>query len=373
MESTILHIASWYPNPQDEKLGNFVEEHLKAINPYHKVVVLSAFEADKAEVHVEHEPFMQVQVRYRKKWPVLSHYRALQKGYKFLLESGYQFHLAHLHVCWPSGIAFLGFLKKLPFIITEHYSGYKKERRHEWSARAQKMALKVFNKAEVFCPVSEDLGLALQDFGFKGRTQVIGNVVDKSIFQFQALSSEQGPFRLLHISSLQQETKNISGILNAFAKALRDDPELHLSIGGDGDLKKLEREISLRKIPAQNIEVLGAMDRTEVAAQMAASNAFLLFSFIENQPVVLLESLSVGRPVIATKVGGIPDFIGPEEGLLVHANEEAELVKAIHQLKAEYGKFSLERLAKKANDTHSFEAIGKKFAAIYASVLPSKP
>ncbi len=373
MQSNILHIASLYPNPRDERLGNFVEEHLKAIDPFHKVVVLSAFEADKAEIVVEKKPFLQVQVRYRKKWPILSHYLALRKGYKYLKDSGHQFQLAHLHVCWPSGIVFLGFLKKLPFIITEHYSGYKKERRHEWSPRAQKIALRIFNKAEVFCPVSNDLGLALKDFGYKGDVKVIGNVVNDSIFQYEPLSSNEKLFRLLHISSLQQETKNIKGILNAFAAAVQDDPDLHLSIGGDGDLDLLRKEISIRNIPFKNIEVLGAMHRDEVAHQMAQSNAFLLFSFIENQPAVLLESLCIGRPVIATKVGGIPDFIGSEEGLLVKPNDETGLVQAIHQLKAEYNKYALEGIAKKAKETHSFEAIGKKFATLYASVLPSKP
>ncbi|QNR23526.1 glycosyltransferase [Croceimicrobium hydrocarbonivorans] len=308
---------------------------------------------------------------YKKKWPVQSHYKALERGYRHLQKIGFQFKLAHLHVSWPSGIAFQGFLKQLPYVITEHYSGYQKSRRHEWSRLAQHMARRIMNKAQVVCPVSKQLANSLQEFGVDSKLEIVGNVVNTHIFNFQELKASDAKFRLLHISSLQQETKNIKGILSGFKKALEKDPELHLSIGGDGDIIWLNKQIEAHKIPSGNIQVLSALSREEVAQQMSRTNAFLLFSFIENQPVVLLESLCLGRPVIASKVGGIPEFIGTEQGILVESKNEEALAEAILQLKEDFRNFDLQSISIAAQALYSYSAIAEEFRQLYLSVRPS--
>lgn len=367
----ILHIASWYPNPSDPRLGNFVEEHLKAIDRKIPVVLLTAFESTKNEIVISEEPFLHLQVLYQKKWPVQSHYKALESGYQRLLQMGHEFKLAHLHVSWPSGIAFQGFLKKLPYIITEHYSGYQKERRQEWSRLAQHMAKRIFNDAQVICPVSQQLANSLIDFGVKSTIEVIGNVVDTNIFKYQAPKPKSGYFRFLHISSLQQETKNWEGLLRGFKLALTKDEQLNLSIGGDGDLDKLKATLKSLQIPAQNYHILPAMSRAEVAQEMADSDAFVLFSFIENQPVVLLESLCSGRPVIATKVGGIPEYIKKKQGLLVESKDEQALAYALLEMKASYQDYDPAALAIAAQSRYSFDAIAEQFYQVYLSVRPS--
>lgn len=369
-EISVLHIASWYPNPQDERLGNFVEEHLKALKEKQAVVVLSAFEAQEEKIEIKEEPFLQIQVHYQKKWPIWSHYQALKRGYLYLMNKGHLFDMAHLHVTWPSGIVFLGFLKKLPFVITEHYSGYQKSRLHEWSRWGQFLALRIMNRASLVLPVSKQLGDSLKSFGVSTEQKVIGNVVDPKTFHYQVPEAPDTPFRLLHISSLQEETKNIKGLIAGFARALAKDEDLHLSIGGDGDLDRLKMELKRQSIPTSQYTILPALSRQEVAEVMAASHAFVLFSHIENQPVVLLESLCVGRPIIATKVGGISEFIGPNEGLLVAPKNESELAEAILSLKQNYPQYALEDLAKSAQAKHSFAAIAEEFRSCYTNVRP---
>lgn len=369
--STILHIASWYPNPADPRLGNFVEEHLKAINTKLPVVLLSAFEHEEEKMILTEEPFVHLQVLYRKKWPVQSLYKALESGYRRLEQMGYQFKMAHLHVSWPSGIVFQGFLKELPYIITEHYSGYQSKRRHEWSRLAQQMAKRILNRAQAVCPVSNQLAQSLREFGVKSTIEVIGNVVNTQVFAYQPQRRQAGFFRFLHISSLQQETKNVLGLLKGFALALNRDPNLNLSIGGDGDLSWLRAQIEVLDIPAPNFRILPAMSRAEVAQEMGESDAFVLFSFIENQPVVLLESLCLGRPVIATKVGGIPEYIKKEQGLLIPSEDEEALAQAFLNMKANYHQYDAAALSIAAQSRYSFEAIAEEFIQLYLSVRPS--
>ncbi len=346
-----------------------MEEHLKAINLHHPVVVLSAFENETDEINIKEEPFLEVQVLYRKKWPIYSHYKALKKGYQVLLDRDYNFDLAHLHVCWPSGIVFLGFLKRLPFIVTEHYSGYQSYRRSEWSRFAQALARRVLNRAKIVCPVSNQLGQAFHEFGVKTPQVVVGNTVDTDLFHFSP-KTESDTFQICHISSLQEKTKNIKGILRAFEMALKQEPNLKLAIGGDGDLERLKELIKQKRINMNQIEILGAMSREEVKATMAANHAFLLFSFVENQPVVILESLCLGRPVLASKVGGIPEILDEENGILVDSRDEEGLAEAILEMKRNYSQYTLENISQEAIENYSYVAIGKKFAGLYASVRP---
>lgn len=355
--------------PQDPRLGNFVEQHLLAIHKQEPVVLLTAFAAAEDKIEFKQDPFPQVQVLYKKRWPILDHYRALKRAYSFLKDKGYKFELGHLHVCYPSGMVFLGFLKKLPFVITEHYSGYQSSRRHEWSKWAQTIALRIFNRASYVAPVSIALGHSLQVFGVKSPMQAVGNVVNTEVFKFTP-APEAKPFKLLHISSLQEKTKNIQGLLRGFKMALEKDPQLFLSIGGDGSLKELRDKIERAQLPEGSYEILAAMSPEEVAEKMAASHAFLLFSFIENQPVVLLESLCAGRPFISSKVGGISEFSDESNAILVEPRNEKALSEAILQMKGQYDSYDLVEISHKAHAEHGQEAIADKFSKLYSSARP---
>ncbi len=365
----ILHIASWYPNPQDPRLGNFVEQHLLALKAQgESICLLSAFPGSRPEIIYKAKPFPQVQVLYRKRGPVLSHYLALKRGFSFLQEQGFELDFAHLHVCHPSGIAFLGFLRKMPFVISEHYSGYQVIRQHEWSKVSQRIARRTFNKARVVAPVSEALGNSLRDFGVKSTIEAIGNAVDPEVFQYQAPEGAE-EFRFLHISSLQEHTKNISGIVNAFAAFAEEQQAVKLVIGGDGDRLELRSALEAKLSP-DKYEILATMNPQEVAEEMRKSQAFLLFSNVENQPVVLLESLCIGRPVIASNVGGISEVIDEQNGILVEAGNQNALGNAMVKMMEDYARYDLAKISQAAQQRHSYRAIAQRFKALYASVRP---
>lgn len=355
--------------PDDPRLGNFVEQHLLAIQATNPVVLLTAFPAAKNEVHYKEEPFPQVQVLYKKRFSLLSHHQALKKGYRFLRSQGHQFDFAHLHVCHPSGIAFLGFLRKLPFVVSEHYSGYQAIRHEEWSKLGQKLARLVFNKARLILPVSKALGQTLSDFGVNQRFKVIGNVVNTALFNYQGSPSSK-EFSFLHISSLQEHTKNILGLLRAFKAYQEAGGKAKLKIGGDGDTGTLKKQVESAGIDFSKVEILEAMSSEEVSAQMQASHCFVLFSRVENQPVVLLEALCSGRPFIATKVGGIPEIGDASNCLLIDSGDENALTQSLFRMEKEYAQYKLSEIAEKAAALHGKAAISAAFAEVYANVRP---
>jgi len=101
---------------------------------------------------------------------------------------------------------------------------------------------------------------------------------------------------------------------------------------GDGPLRRLiEDAVQNAQLERQVIFVgWGTGDR--VKAEILNARALILPSFSENMPVVIMEAMALGRPVISTYVAGIPELIQPgQTGWLVPASDEGELAEAMHQ------------------------------------------
>jgi glycosyltransferase involved in cell wall biosynthesis len=112
----------------------------------------------------------------------------------------------------------------------------------------------------------------------------------------------------------------------AFA-ALEQVDGVTLLVAGDGELRgELERKAGAR------VRFLGPLGRERVLELLAAADAALLSSSWENFPHVLVEALAAGTPVIATRVGGVPEIVEDGvNGLLVAPNDVAELAGAIRR------------------------------------------
>jgi colanic acid/amylovoran biosynthesis glycosyltransferase len=79
-----------------------------------------------------------------------------------------------------------------------------------------------------------------------------------------------------------------------------------------------------------NISITGWVNGERVKSEIIAARALVLPSFSENMPVVIMEAMALGRPVISTYIAGIPELVRPEEtGWLVPAGDEVELAEAM--------------------------------------------
>ena len=123
--------------------------------------------------------------------------------------------------------------------------------------------------------------------------------------------------------------KGIFDLLEA-AHLLRGSvPQVRLECAGDGDLAKVAR-YALALNLGTRVSLPGWIDRSGARALMRRASVFVLPSYAEALPVSLLEAMAEGCPVIATRVGGIPDVITDEvDGLLVPAGNPEALAAAI--------------------------------------------
>jgi glycosyltransferase involved in cell wall biosynthesis len=130
--------------------------------------------------------------------------------------------------------------------------------------------------------------------------------------------------------------KNTDAVLEAFQRLASDGIEAYLCMVGDGpDREKVERRAHELGIVRRCL-FLGYQE--QVAPYYAAFDAMILPSVNEGTPVSAMEALAAGRPVVATRVGGIPDVVADgEDGFLVRPGETGELAEQLARLARDPG------------------------------------
>jgi colanic acid/amylovoran biosynthesis glycosyltransferase len=120
-------------------------------------------------------------------------------------------------------------------------------------------------------------------------------------------------------------------LLDAFAAVARtaDSSKLRLTLIGDGSLRpQIEQKIKDLGL-AGIVHLAGWRSGPQIREEILASRAMILPSFAEGLPVVLMESLALGRPVISSWVAGIPELVTPSCGWLAPPGDVEGLVTAI--------------------------------------------
>lgn len=107
--------------------------------------------------------------------------------------------------------------------------------------------------------------------------------------------------------------KGVALLIDAFARIRAAHPAAHLTLVGDGpERAALEARAAALGL-GQAVTFTGYLGQAEVAAQLDASDVFVLPSFAEGVPVVLMEAMASRRPVIGPRVAGVPELV--EDGV----------------------------------------------------------
>ncbi|MBA2355658.1 MAG: glycosyltransferase family 4 protein, partial [Acidobacteria bacterium] len=179
--------------------------------------------------------------------------------------------------------------------------------------------------------VSPSAGFGLQCLPALGqaasRLTVIHNGVDRT--EFVAAAQPRDPATVLTIASLDP-WKGIHVLLRAIAVVRQHVPQIRLKIAGAGpewaQLTALTASLGL----GDCVEFLGYQDRASVRQLLSTCSVFVLPSLSEPFGIVVLEALAAGAPIVASRVGGIPELVKHRvHGLLVTPGDEQELAAAI--------------------------------------------
>ena len=370
----ILFISSWYPTHLEPNNGNFVQRHAEAVSLLHNVEVLHAI-GDfnlKSNYLIESKEINGIKtviVFYKNtNKPVVNFYRRM-KAYSIGFKKVIFPDLVHANVL-HNNLFFVVYLQKkfkIPFVVTEHWTALQKESHHKTSIVILKTAKFIGNQARFILPVSNNLKQSLVLLGIKTPMKLVSNVVDTEVFNFKEIVGHSKDFKFLHISSLIPR-KNPDKIIKAVHRLRIEGFPVQLNIGGDGDEVALQSLI--KELRAESyISVFGTLTYNQVAEKMQQSDCFVLFSDNETQGCVILESYACGKPVIATMVGGVPEFVSPEKGILIEPHDEEGLYKAMKEMIKIRTQYSPNVLREFVVDKHSQESICRQFTKIYDQVL----
>jgi glycosyltransferase involved in cell wall biosynthesis len=153
----------------------------------------------------------------------------------------------------------------------------------------------------------------------RGKTEVVDSGVD--LDRFNVLPRENGSDApsFVCVGSLS-ERKNVVRLADAFARLEGGT----LTFVGDGPLRpRLERRAGVR--------VTGRVPHAEVPGHLAAADVVCAPSLIEPFGQAILEAMACGRTVVATRIGGPPEFVPNGAGILVDPLDEAGIARALAQ------------------------------------------
>ena len=384
----VLHIASWYPSKKHGSLGNFIQRHVGAVAKKHESEVWYAAPVSNespllgtSEV-IQRDGFLE-RIAYPKatKPGVRAMTRALLKmvpGEKIAMPD-----LVHLHVAFPAGRAarMLSESWDVPLVITEHWTAYHDSQHIPLWRKISMRRTAAY--ASAFCPVTDQLGEKMREFKMLNRKgnsvyTTVPNVVDTEMFTMTSANEVKGEaVRLLHVSSLDESQKNITGILHTLATLRRSQPEFKFCatfVGGNDSEKvgKLRTYAASLGLTETCVTFTGPLSSEEVAKCMQSADALVLFSRNENFPCVIAEAWASGVPVISTDVGGISEHLVEESGrgILIQSEDESGLREAILSL-GDGAKFNSVEIRKYATKHFSVEAISEAFDKVYREALKS--
>jgi glycosyltransferase involved in cell wall biosynthesis len=375
----ILFLASWYPNKAIPTLGNFIQRHAEAVATRHHVTVLYvcllADQQEKWKVEESLENGVRTILVYGKKgkfgwWKKILGFR---KGIEWLKKGNrFQFDLVHQNVIWPDGWQAWWLKRKegIPYVITEHWTGFDQSIRNDQSAFLKPLAKLVAGGASAICPVTNNLAEVMRKFGLQGRYVIVPNVVDTSIFHPAQIAGSTQKF--LHVSTLNDAHKNISGILRVWKKVSDRYPDIHLEIGGEGDIRHYSQVADKLGIRKTSLTFFGEKKWREIAKMMSVSHTLILFSNYENLPCVVVEAMASGMTIISTDVGGIKEHVTSDHGILIPRGDENALEEAISEMVQHHHRFDRKEITEYGNHTFSNERVAELYTSVYNLALGNK-
>ena len=292
----ILLVSQMYPGPGAPDLGVFVAQLERALRERGHEIELAVLDSRTGG---------------KRRYATLA-VGTLQAARRFRPD------VVYAHFLVPSGL--IGALaSRAPLVVTAH----GRDVRNVGSIRGMAtLTRRTVARAAAVIAVSDYLRRELEAKvpEARGKTEVIDSGVDLERFRVEPAPAD-GP-RFLCLGALS-ERKNVVRLADAFAQV----GDGMLTFVGDGPLRP-------RLKGRANVELAGAVAHDEIPKRIAQSHVVCQPSLIEPFGQAVLEAMACGRSVVATRIGGPPEFVPPDAGVLVDPLDVEALAHALRQAAA---------------------------------------
>jgi len=163
----------------------------------------------------------------------------------------------------------------------------------------------------------------------EARVTVLPNLVSHIPATPPPYVAESAPPVLLFLGRVES-LKGVPELIQALAEAHTRGARWQVVLGGSGDLEATLHAAASLGLPDGSVRCAGWVEQQQKDTLLRQASAVVLPSHTENMPVVILEAFAYARPVVATRVGGIPDMVEDgDNGLLVRPHQAGELADAL--------------------------------------------
>jgi glycosyltransferase involved in cell wall biosynthesis len=285
-----------------------------------------------------------------------------------------RFDAVHAHWLMPNGVIAAAVSERLglPLVISLHGSDISVSERSRWMGG---LARRCFGRAAAVTAPSEDLLERASALGATGILEMIPYGADIDALRPDERAAQEdvmvlGLGRLVH-------WKGFEFLIDAIARLRASPPEVRLVIAGDGDLAaELIRRVRGLDL-AKRVSFVGMVLREEIPAYLAAADIVAVPSihfhgYVDGLPNVALEAMAAGKPLVATRVGGLPQVVRDgEDGFLVEERDDEALAEAILALARDVE--LRERMGRSGQalirDSLNWDVVGRRFVAVYDHVV----
>lgn len=394
----IFYIPSWYPSPDHPLSGIFIQEQIEGLTdlyPHLKAGISIWGQKDENRMLYLKKPFNTLAKVFNQKdsreevqsikdnafvfyRPAFTWTKRVANGNlsNILKANDYNFrsfekrfgriHLIHAFVTFPGGYIAMKLAEKykIPYMITEEMSPFRpdifmnlKHKIHE------QVILPLRNAAKV---IAVSTAAAQEISRYSGSpVSYIPNLVDETFFIPPKSVARQRKFYFFTLGRMVEQ-KGIPILLEAISKL--DNQNVLFRIGGDGEHLNQYKQLS-KALSIENIEWLGALDRTQARQHFQECNAFILPSLHESMGVVFAEAIACGKPIIATKCGGPESIVNEDNGLLAEVGDSDDLAHKISWMIDHYDRYKPEIIRADFMNRFSQKVVGNQIMELYKKVM----
>jgi len=372
--NNILIISSSYPSLQNPQKGIFVKERAKILQKTN-TVYLVAVEVDynspisffKYKINKStSNDFTELKLVVNRSLPIYNQINFLFIAAKEInkMVKKYNIQIIHCQLSFPAG--FIGYLLNVingtPFVITEHASNFTAFLKRRMLFKF--LIKRALTKADRIIAVSNNLKDSILKY-IKNKIVVIPNFVE--IDKFSIISKQNTKWQIGFLGLLDTKRKGLDILLNSLADITNLDYTLH--IGGSGKLFDYYQNLAKKLNIHKNCVFYKSILPENTPEFFLKLHFFILPSFNESFGIVLLEAMSSGIPVIATKCGGPEEFVTNEVGLIVERGNTESLTQAIKDMITNYENYDKNVIRSYVKENFSAEIYSKKINEIYSEII----
>ncbi len=278
--------------------------------------------------------------------------------------------ILHAHCSKWGGYAAMLISRKyqIPYVITEHLSRlvFEKEFGPAPSSAWQIPLLReAYENADLVIPVSEELVDNISCyFGKDYRWQAVSNTIDVDYFHFQPREPLSGrPFRFCCLANFWP-LKGYDILLPAFRRLKEAGLDIELHVAGRGT-----DSAACKALLSEGVISYGLLSRDDVRNLLYQSDALVLASRSEVQPLALLEAMSTGIPVVATEC--VPQSLRIEGGCTIVTIDDVQALSDVMRQVMEQKDFDGVSVSASVRQIASPGKIGRRLTGLFNELLAS--